>query len=76
MERIARAYPSFVAGAVVGGAIGAVVALLMAPRSGEETRKILKKKTDKLGKEIKEMKDELVPKIKTMKQSFEKKLGK
>ena len=35
----------FVMGAVVGAAVGAGVALLFAPRSGEETRKWLAKNT-------------------------------
>lgn len=35
---------SFLSGFMVGGAIGAVVALLMAPQSGEETRTMIKEK--------------------------------
>ena len=31
----------FLAGFVVGGAIGAVAGILLAPKSGEETRKLL-----------------------------------
>ena len=31
----------FLAGFVVGGAIGAIAGILLAPKSGEETRKIL-----------------------------------
>lgn len=31
----------FVAGFVIGGAIGAIAGILLAPKSGEETRKIL-----------------------------------
>ena len=31
----------FLAGFIVGGAIGAVAGILLAPKSGEETRKIL-----------------------------------
>ena len=33
----------FLAGFIVGGAIGAVAGVLLAPRSGEETRKMLMK---------------------------------
>ncbi len=35
---------SFLSGFIVGGTIGAVVALLMAPQSGEETRTMIKEK--------------------------------
>lgn len=38
----------FALGALVGGAIGAVVALLTAPKSGKETRDDLKKKVDSI----------------------------
>ena len=37
-------FGSFLSGFFVGGMIGAVVALLMAPQSGEETRTIIKEK--------------------------------
>jgi gas vesicle protein len=39
---------SFLAGFVIGGLIGAGVALLMAPQSGEETRAIIKEKSIEL----------------------------
>jgi gas vesicle protein len=39
---------SFVGGVMVGAAIGAVAGLLMAPRTGRETRQILKKSADAL----------------------------
>ena len=38
-------FGSFLSGFVFGGLIGAVVALLMAPQSGEETRTIIKEKS-------------------------------
>ena len=40
---------------VVGAAVGAGIALLFAPRSGKETRKILKDKMDDLVKKAKEL---------------------
>lgn len=43
---------SFMSGLLMGGIIGAVVALILAPQSGEETRKLLKDKALELGKEI------------------------
>ena len=39
---------TFVAGIVVGGLIGTAIGLLLAPRSGRETRRILKKSADAL----------------------------
>lgn len=51
----------FLAGFVVGGALGAVAGLLLAPQSGEETRDLIcdaskdvAEKTDKTVKDIKE----------------------
>jgi gas vesicle protein len=39
---------TFLAGAIVGVAIGAVTGLLLAPRTGRETRRLLKKSADAL----------------------------
>ena len=39
-------------GLLMGGILGALVALVLAPQSGEETRKLLKDKAFELGKEI------------------------
>lgn len=38
----------FVAGMLVGSAIGTVAGLLIAPRTGKDTRRIIKKSTDAL----------------------------
>jgi gas vesicle protein len=67
---------NFIAGAVVGGAIGAGLALLFAPRSGEETRKMLKEKAEDLGDEVKELKKDIEPKVKELKENISKKLKK
>lgn len=57
----------FLAGFVVGGALGAVAGILLAPQSGEETRELLTdaskdivKKTDKTVKDIQEKADSCV----------------
>jgi gas vesicle protein len=63
----------FLAGAVVGGAIGAGVALLFAPRSGEETREILKKKAEEFGDDIEKFKKDVTPKIEKVKKDLKKK---
>lgn len=65
----------FLAGAVLGGVIGAGVALLFAPRSGEETRKILKSKADDLGKEFDEFKKDLGPQLQKIKKDLSKKIS-
>ena len=38
----------FIGGLVIGGAVGTVLGLLIAPRTGKETRKVLKKSADAL----------------------------
>ncbi len=45
-------FGSFVGGMLVGSIFGAVAALILAPQSGEETRRLLKDKALELGKEI------------------------
>lgn len=57
----------FLAGFIVGGAIGAVAGILLAPQSGEETRDLLNdaskdvvKKTDKTVREIQDKADTVV----------------
>lgn len=39
-------FRKFVVGAVLGGAIGAVVGMLLAPRSGVETREMIREELD------------------------------
>lgn len=57
----------FLAGFIVGGALGAIAGVLLAPQSGEETREMLNdtskevvKKTDKTVKEIQDKADTVV----------------
>jgi len=57
----------FLAGFVVGGALGALAGILLAPQSGEETRDLLNdasrdvvRKTDKTVKDIQEKADVIV----------------
>ena len=38
----------FLGGLMIGSALGAVIGLLMAPRAGKETRKVIKKSADAL----------------------------
>lgn len=57
----------FLSGFIVGGALGAIAGILLAPKAGEETRDILCdtskeviKKTDKTVKEIQDKADTVV----------------
>ena len=50
---------SFLGGLITGAAIGAVIALLYAPKSGKETRVQIKKKIDELENDLKEMREKL-----------------
>lgn len=60
----------FLAGFIVGGAIGAIAGILLAPQSGEETRELFSdaskdmvKKTDKTVKDIQDKADVIVSDI-------------
>ncbi|MDO9100609.1 MAG: YtxH domain-containing protein [Caldisericota bacterium] len=48
---------AFLSGLLIGGMLGAAIALILAPQSGEETRRIIKDKALELGKEIREQAD-------------------
>ena len=57
----------FIAGFVVGGAIGAIAGILLAPKSGEETRRLLSesaqdmaRRADETAKQIKDKADDAV----------------
>lgn len=67
---------TFLGGAVLGGVIGAGVALLFAPATGKETRERLKEKAKDLEKDLAELKDDMAPKIEKVKKDLEKKLKK
>lgn len=58
---------SFFAGLILGGLIGAGIALLYAPQSGEETRKLLKKKALEAKKKALELKEEAAERLKEAK---------
>jgi gas vesicle protein len=60
----------FIAGFVVGGAIGAIAGILLAPKSGEETRAMLSnsakdmiKKADETAKQIQSKADDAVSEL-------------
>lgn len=47
-------FGKFVAGALLGGAVGAVIGMLLAPRSGEETRTLIKEEFDARTRDVAE----------------------
>ncbi|BAW95159.1 hypothetical protein NIES970_00590 [[Synechococcus] sp. NIES-970] len=50
---------AFVGGLLLGGTVGAIAALLLAPRSGRDTRKILKKSLEALPELAEDLADSL-----------------
>jgi|WetSurSiteA1Bulk_404760.scaffolds.fasta_scaffold490675_1 gas vesicle protein len=64
----------FLAGAVLGGVIGAGVALLFAPQSGKETRKMIKEKVKDVGEELNDFKEDLGPKFQEAKENLLKRM--
>ena len=58
---------SFLTGAILGALVGAGVALLYAPQTGEETRKQLKTKADEAKKKGLAMKKEALEKMEEVK---------
>ena len=63
----------FIAGCVVGGVIGAIAGLLLAPQSGEETREAIKDVSrdvaDKTDKKVKEIQEKAAKRIKERSES-------
>lgn len=53
----------FVAGFVIGGLLGTAVALLLAPRSGEETRTRLAGSAEDLGDRARDRAEEVIQKL-------------
>jgi gas vesicle protein len=53
----------FVSGLLLGALIGAGLALLFAPQSGEETRRIIRRKTKKLAAEAQDRYDDLTDRV-------------
>jgi len=65
----------FVAGLLIGGAIGATVALLYAPQRGDETRDLLKQKTTEYSDTVKAKAGGLTEAAKTKANEFSAKAG-
>jgi len=61
---------SFITGLLAGAAIGGILALLYAPRSGKETREQLRNKLDDLEKEFEILKGKAAQKSENIKQDI------
>jgi gas vesicle protein len=66
---------SFLTGLLAGAAIGGIVALLYAPKSGKETREQIKNKFDELEKELEVLKGKASQKTGKIKEDLAKKLA-
>lgn len=58
------------AGILLGGIVGAAAGILFAPASGEETRKVLRKKAEKLSKEVSEKAEKLSSEVQKKAKDF------
>lgn len=59
-KKISKRFDNLVSGVIIGGAIGSVLGLTLAPRKGSETRKIIKDKSMEVIEKGKEMGEELL----------------
>lgn len=66
---------SFLTGLLAGAAIGGIIALLYAPKSGKETREQLKKKFMELEKELENLKGQASQKTGKIKDDLAQKLA-
>ncbi len=66
---------SFLTGLLAGAAIGGIIALLYAPKSGKETREQLKKKFSELEKDLEDLKDQASQKTGRAKDDLAQKLA-
>jgi gas vesicle protein len=66
---------SFLTGLLAGAAIGGVIALLYAPKSGKETREQIKKKFEDLEKELENLKGQAGEKAGKVKDDLSQKLA-
>jgi len=66
---------SFLTGLLTGAAIGGIIALLYAPKSGKETREQIKKKFTELEKELENLKVQASQKTGKIKEDLAQKLA-
>lgn len=63
---------SFAVGLLLGALVGAGVALLFAPQSGEETRRLIRKKSKRLAREAGDRIDDIRDNVKQIRRRAEK----
>jgi gas vesicle protein len=61
----------FAAGLIIGGLLGAGLALLFAPQSGSETRRLLRRRARKLAAEVEDRYDDVKARIRKARQRAE-----
>jgi gas vesicle protein len=66
---------SFITGLLTGAAIGGIIALLYAPKSGKETREQIKKKFGELEEELEELRGKAAEKTGKVKNDIAEKLA-
>ena len=62
---------SFAAGLLLGGLIGAGLALLFAPQSGEETRRLIRRRTKRLAADARDRYDDLKDRVRRARREAE-----
>ena len=65
---------SFLTGAFIGGIVGAALAMIFTPMTGEETRTLLKKKSKEVGKKVDKVREDLEPRVAQVKKDVKKKI--
>lgn len=69
-KKVTKVVDKLIMGLIVGGAVGSVLGIALAPKSGKDTRKILKKKAGELSGEVREKTGEIKEKMIEMREDF------
>ncbi len=69
-DKNVKVVDKLVMGLIVGGAVGSVLGMAFAPKTGKETRKIIKKKAEELSGEFHERAEEIKERAMEMKEDF------
>lgn len=59
-KHITKAVDKVVMGLIIGGAVGSVLGMAFAPKSGKETRKVIKQKAEEIGGKMVEIKNDFM----------------
>jgi gas vesicle protein len=66
---------SFAVGLLLGALVGAGLALLFAPQSGEETRRLIRRRTKRLARDAGDKLDDVKDNVKRLKRRAEEVIG-